>query len=473
MGRTSHKPWFLGFGLYWTWVYLSFNSQQITSGTLGEIPFIPLLHIVSGLIGCLSFFVAIMLYRRIERSAHNWTLLWMMAACTSFGSMFYALPLMQTTLASFLAGAVISGFASVWIILGWGTAYCRLDIREATTMTAGSFLVAGALYFLITLIPQPLAGFIVTFLPILSVLMLYLSDPKLYDEPVDPARLHAEVPIASELRSLFKQAFSPKVILGIFMTMFVCGGLRIFSSQVQGTIYTMPLLVALPIMAVAALFLVYSLFVPHTSMNLGPLYRIAMPLFAIAIIGLAVFGTGNAQTSFFIISTGATLMDMLTWVLLIEIAHTTHYSPLLIFAIGRFVIHAGMALGECTALALVGSMTVFFTVSIVVLVIVAGYMFSDRDMTVFVEPPMPAELPSGLEPGEDLDARIRSIAADNGLSPRETDVFVLWATGHGAKSIQDKLSLSPATVKTHLRHIYEKCDVHSRGDILELIEKSR
>ena len=110
---------------------------------------------------------------------------------------------------------------------------------------------------------------------------------------------------------------------------------------------------------------------------------------------------------------------------------------------------------------------------IVVLVIVAGYMFSDRDMTVFVEPPMPAELPSGLEPGEDLDARIRSIAADNGLSPRETDVFVLWATGHGAKSIQDKLSLSPATVKTHLRHIYEKCDVHSRGDILELIEKSR
>jgi len=100
-------------------------------------------------------------------------------------------------------------------------------------------------------------------------------------------------------------------------------------------------------------------------------------------------------------------------------------------------------------------------------------MFTDRDMTAFVEPPVPEELPEELGPTEDLDARIRDIARENDLSPRETEVFVLWATGHGSKAIQDKLVVSSATVKTHLRHIYEKGDVHSRTDILELIEKSR
>lgn len=30
--------------------------------------------------------------------------------------------------------------------------------------------------------------------------------------------------------------------------------------------------------------------------------------------------------------------------------------------------------------------------------------------------------------------------------------------------------MSSATVKTHLRHIYEKCYTHSRADILDLLE---
>lgn len=32
--------------------------------------------------------------------------------------------------------------------------------------------------------------------------------------------------------------------------------------------------------------------------------------------------------------------------------------------------------------------------------------------------------------------------------------------------------MSSATVKTHLRHIYEKCDTHSRADIFDLLESS-
>lgn len=56
------------------------------------------------------------------------------------------------------------------------------------------------------------------------------------------------------------------------------------------------------------------------------------------------------------------------------------------------------------------------------------------------------------------------------LSARETEVFRLWATGHTLKYIQEKLYLSPSTVKTHVRHIYDKTGVHSRSEIVELLD---
>jgi len=50
-------------------------------------------------------------------------------------------------------------------------------------------------------------------------------------------------------------------------------------------------------------------------------------------------------------------------------------------------------------------------------------------------------------------------------------VFALWVTGRGAKYIQERLVISPATVKTHLRHIYEKCGVHSRAELMKRLEE--
>ena len=58
------------------------------------------------------------------------------------------------------------------------------------------------------------------------------------------------------------------------------------------------------------------------------------------------------------------------------------------------------------------------------------------------------------------------------LSPREKEVFALWVTGHGSKYIQEKFVISPATVKTHVRHIYEKCDVHNRAELMRKLEEA-
>ena len=48
------------------------------------------------------------------------------------------------------------------------------------------------------------------------------------------------------------------------------------------------------------------------------------------------------------------------------------------------------------------------------------------------------------------------------LSPREQQVLELLAKGHAYKHIADQLGISIETIRTHLRHTYEKLHVHSR-----------
>ena len=54
--------------------------------------------------------------------------------------------------------------------------------------------------------------------------------------------------------------------------------------------------------------------------------------------------------------------------------------------------------------------------------------------------------------------------SDPPLTPRELDVLRLASTGISNKQIAEQLQMSPRTVQTHLRHIFEKFDVASRTE---------
>lgn len=54
------------------------------------------------------------------------------------------------------------------------------------------------------------------------------------------------------------------------------------------------------------------------------------------------------------------------------------------------------------------------------------------------------------------------------LSPRESEIVGLLSVGRDVPYIEQELVLSKSTVKTHIRHIYEKCGVSSRQALLDL-----
>lgn len=62
------------------------------------------------------------------------------------------------------------------------------------------------------------------------------------------------------------------------------------------------------------------------------------------------------------------------------------------------------------------------------------------------------------------------LAKTHGLSPRETEVFLLLARGRNAKYIQQKLFISLYTAKSHKARIFQKLGVHSTQEMLDLID---
>ena len=51
------------------------------------------------------------------------------------------------------------------------------------------------------------------------------------------------------------------------------------------------------------------------------------------------------------------------------------------------------------------------------------------------------------------------------LSDREIEVSGLVSNGFTNKQIGKKLNISEATVKTHIRNIYSKTDIHDRANL--------
>jgi DNA-binding CsgD family transcriptional regulator len=73
--------------------------------------------------------------------------------------------------------------------------------------------------------------------------------------------------------------------------------------------------------------------------------------------------------------------------------------------------------------------------------------------------------------GDDAFVRVcEALSANGGLSTREHQVFVRLVRGHTIKSIAEAFTLSTSTIKSQISSIYSKLGVHSRQELINLVE---
>lgn len=191
----------------------------------------------------------------------------------------------------------------------------------------------------------------------------------------------------------------------------------------------------------------------------------------------------------------AIAFDALQWALLAFVVRQKGVSPLVVFGYGRGVFSLGCAVGWAAGMWLVPSLSPAVQTTVLV---TGGFAMAASCLAVFSETDFEQLfLPSGQ--GElslpdllDLEDRRRRVEAEEagqggskrgrfrrtvealgsaaGLSGRERDVFRLLAMGYGSDRIADELGLSPNTVRVHTHSIYVKIDVHSRAELMDLVD---
>lgn len=101
---------------------------------------------------------------------------------------------------------------------------------------------------------------------------------------------------------------------------------------------------------------------------------------------------------------------------------------------------------------------------------ISRYKFAD--IIFDVKPVKAIVAQNAAEDEGDFFAHVCSeIAAARGLTKRESEIFAMLAKGRNGKFIEDFYTVSYNTVKTHVKHIYTKLDVHSQQELIDLVER--
>mgnify|MGYP000004805637 CR=1 FL=1 len=70
-----------------------------------------------------------------------------------------------------------------------------------------------------------------------------------------------------------------------------------------------------------------------------------------------------------------------------------------------------------------------------------------------------------------LEERCEEVGKQHKLTPRELEIMQLLCKGRTKAYIAETLYLTENTVKGHTKHIYSKLDVHSKQELLDLVER--
>ena len=487
-----------------------------------------LLSMVPGLVVCLA---CLLLFRQRLSLSGRTPLVAGAALLTSLGTLACTYPTLAAIPGAFVTGMALSGGFAILLIMAWFDAFAHIGPRGIIVLSGCSIVVTALGSWFFVQCDDALASVLTSLLPMLSFVLLPLASAKApksgegEETPgalqgsaaaVDreeergeraPERLLARTP---RLADVLSAAVPLRTLAGFAITFFVLSSIttivvgRDNLSQLGAPSLVIPL--------AAALFFVASGFFARGKIDPSILYKVLLCASAAFVFFSFYLGDVNGALTLH----AHNIIEAMAWVVLALGAKKTPVAPHLVFAVGWIAECVGKTLGQLVAPLLAG-----FAFS-------EGYNLLDIDdeegkaealATERVEAAEGASANARREAlsvavGEDgapaavsetaasLPCRSeRSVAgaeskdrpadgestgehscgerpdlyaafcSEYDLSPRESEVFRLWVTGHGLKYIQNALFVSESTVKSHLRSIYRKCDTHNRDEIIALFER--
>lgn len=358
-----------------------------------------------------------------------------------------------------LASSLLGGVGIAIIILLWSELYGCLNPLRVALCYSASIIVGAVLIYIYRGFAFPWLFVMTSILPTVSLLMVWRGFNVLPD-PEKPSLSWSRFSIpwkAILLMSLYAFAY------GLMETHLYTGFLGPHSAF--GTV-------------IIATFVFLGVVIRGGNFDFGLIYRVGLPLMVGSLIILSSLGLFGETLSNIFAAGGYTALSILTMVIFANICYRYGVSAIWLFGIERGVRAIFMMLGR-----LVQDITLdmhfegiegnTIVVGLTMLAVIVGTMvfISERDLSSnwgaqFLSSVKNTE---SIIKKQELADRCDALAKEYRLSAREEEVLLLLAQRKTVGAIERELFIANGTAKAHIRHIYQKLDIHSREALLSML----
>lgn len=464
---------FLGFGLFWAWLFMVGLSPSPLFGNplcLGSVPF----ELFELLMRCAVLTLSLALSRPIATNRGKRLYL---AVGAIAGMAVTPLLLWGEGATAHSLAALLAAVAEVSLFLMWLSFFGAMRLGDTLTLLVMSYGV-GALLFLATLIggQGALVAASISF-PLLSVASLMLSGrlisqrggSELFDGD-GSALVQAGEPTGTKgPSSIFKSIPALKMTLALACYSLAFSLLSAMAFSGGAALPAGYLVEPVCIVVLAGVYILYAQFAKDAAKPYA-LYRAVAPVMGLGFACLAAL-VGQPAIGGGMVVTGYLLFEVLALNDYCNIVKANDASLFRTMAFGRLAISAGMLVGWAVGFfADHASFTALAVAGMAIVLVTATLVFTDRDR-------MPlASIADDRAIREERDMRpskgtaLANFAVSRKLSKRETEVFGYLIAGRTTSYIAERLFVAESTVRAHVYNIYQKADVHSRMELMDAFD---
>lgn len=365
-----------------------------------------------------------------------------------------------------LSAGILTGLASGWLFMMWYQVFCKTKDPTGliSSVVASSILtyIVGAIIALPSVSSWVMVG--------ISALMPFASI-FLFTE----AKQDSKLEISFEFPRKKTQQRRSLILLccGLFAVSFVDEFMRNYYVSDVGLAFHSSGLHLILLIAKILCFVFIVAALSETGHRISVMYRAAFILTMIAVMFMP-YTQNISDIMYGLTNFGAFFLNLMILLLAYNFHHRHRVSSVLVFALVRAVFCLDLLLGylfyqifsswEAVIPDLLGITSVVLGLMVIVIYL---FVFTEKDNI-----PIYGKSDAAPSRNASADEACLYLSQLGKLSKREAEVFGLIAKGRSTPRIQKELQLSMNTVNTHTRHIFQKLDVHSRQELLDLIDET-
>ena len=228
----------------------------------------------------------------------------------------------------------------------------------------------------------------------------------------------------------------------------------------------------------AALFVFIGISFFRDTFTFSTVGKIALPLMIISLIPFKSVLPFGADISSFCALASYTLCLILIMVILGNLCYRYGINALWLFGTERAVRLLSVQSGIFSKEAIQASASphhadmLLALIATTLIIIATVFLFSEKQLSS----PWGMVLKSAITKDQTqyfeknrLGTKCQELAAQFKLTQREEEILLLLSQGKLLADIEQELFVANSTVKTHVKHIYQKLDIHSRKELYALI----